>query len=193
MTSGNYQCIVMGTSAGGIRALAEIVPFLPVSMRMVAVHHSRPDADDQRLIALLARRSCVPVALARHGDQLLPGRFYLAPSGKHLRLTRDGRFSLTLDPPVNYARPSIDLLFESAAALYGHHTAGLLLTGAGVDGLRGLAAVKAGGGMTIVQDPASAEAPLMPRFALKQVDVDVMIALDRMGPFLSRFTSGSEC
>jgi two-component system chemotaxis response regulator CheB len=118
-------------------------------------------------------------------EAVLPGHIYLAPADYHL-LLEPGYFTLSTAAPVNYARPAIDMLFESAADSYGQRAMGVILTGMNHDGAEGLATIKRRGGLAVVQDPATAEAPAMPEAALAATPVDQILPLAAIGPFLSR-------
>ena len=117
---------------------------------------------------------------------ILPGVIYLAPPGYHLMIEEDKTFSLSVDSPVNFARPSIDVLFETEADAYGARLVGVILTGANSDGSRGLKKIKDSGGLVLVQDPESAEAATMPRAAVEGTEVDYVLPLEEIGPFLNR-------
>jgi two-component system chemotaxis response regulator CheB len=112
----------------------------------------------------------------------------VAPPDYHL-LVEPGSFALSVDAPVQYARPSVDVLFESAADAYGAGTIGVLLTGANADGAAGLAAIKRAGGVAVVQDPRTAEAPQMPEAALRATPVDAVLAVSEIGPYIHRADS----
>ena len=131
----------------------------------MVVTHSGADGD--RLLAdLLARDGALPVSVADEKEVPAPGGVYVAPAGYHLLIEADGAFALSVDPKVCNCRPSIDVLFESAADAYGERAIGVLLTGANSDGSRGLLAIRRAGGLTIAQDPATAAVPTMPQAAI---------------------------
>jgi two-component system, chemotaxis family, protein-glutamate methylesterase/glutaminase len=113
------------------------------------------------------------------------GDVYLSPADYHLQVEDEGAFSLSTDPPVAWARPSIDVLFESAASAYGPALAAVILTGANTDGARGIARVRARGGLTIAQDPATAESSVMPRAAIA-AGAELVLPLDQIGAYLGR-------
>lgn len=181
-----YEAVVIGVSAGGLYALRTILPHLPeqFSMPVVVVQHRGPD-DDGFLVQYLNERCAVQVKEAEEKEELTKGTVYLAPANYHLLLEDDSTFSLTLESRVRFARPSIDVLFESAADVYGSRLIGIVLTGANDDGSLGLAAIKQRGGLAIVQDPASAEVATMPKAALKAAEVDFVLPLTTIGPFLA--------
>jgi two-component system chemotaxis response regulator CheB len=120
---------------------------------------------------------------AEDKEDLLPGVAYIAPPGYHL-LIEAGSVALSVDPPVSHARPSIDVLFESAADVYGPGAVGVVLTGTGQDGAAGLARIKQRGGRTVVQDPTTATRSAMPRAAMASTIVDWILPLDMIGPRL---------
>jgi two-component system, chemotaxis family, protein-glutamate methylesterase/glutaminase len=159
--------VAIGCSWGGMRALETILGGLPptFSSAIVVAQHRDPDAEDDLLPHLLERHTELAVKDAEHGDPLEPGRVLLAPPGYHL-LIDDRTVALSVDEPVQFARPSIDVLLQSVAETYGRRAVGVVLTGANADGADGLAAIKERGGYTIVQDPATAERREMPEAAL---------------------------
>lgn len=146
---------------------------------------------DGRLAAVLQKHSAIPVLEAEDREPLLPGRAYLAPAGCHL-LVEPGRLTLSMEAPVCHARPSVDVLFESSADAYGERVVGVVLTGTGNDGARGLATIRARGGMALVQDPATAERDEMPRSALAMTPVALVIPLAEIAPFLVGAVSRQE-
>jgi two-component system chemotaxis response regulator CheB len=133
----------------------------------------------------------VPVNEPEDKEPLLPGHAYLAPRDYHL-LIENRSFALSTDPAVGFARPSIDVLFESAADQYQERTIGVILTGANRDGARGLAAIKSRGGITVVEDPASATCREMPDAALAQTNADWILALQDIAPRLQQLTESGE-
>jgi two-component system, chemotaxis family, protein-glutamate methylesterase/glutaminase len=176
--------IVIGASLGGLQALQTILASLPAKflLPIVIVQH-REAGTYEILQEILQRHSLLPVCDAEDQEAIKPGHVYLAPADYHL-LLEPGYFTLSTGEPVNYARPAVDVLFESAADSYGEQAVGVILTGLNHDGARGLAAIKQRGGMAIVQDPATAEAPDMPKAALAATPVAKILALAAIGPFL---------
>ncbi|HSO67009.1 MAG TPA: chemotaxis protein CheB, partial [Desulfatirhabdiaceae bacterium] len=171
-------------------ALGELLPCLPekFGLPILIVQHMVPDADD--FFSRYLDQTCkVTVKQADEKERILHGIVYLAPPDHHLMVAHDRTLSLSVEEPVNFARPSIDVLFETAAAVYGSHLVGVILTGASADGSRGLKAIKDVGGLTIVQDPRTAEADIMPRSAIRAVDVDAILPLKAIGKMLSRLTN----
>jgi two-component system chemotaxis response regulator CheB len=161
------EAVAIGASAGALEALSRVLPALPGDYPLpvfVVVH--LPAEGESLLPDLLGRACSLPVREAEDKEPIRAGTVYLAPPDYHLLVERDGRLSLAADEPVQHARPSIDVLFESAADAYGPGLVGVVLTGANADGARGLKAVVAAGGVALVQHPGSSQAQAMPRAAL---------------------------
>lgn len=151
---------------------------------VVVIHRTR-DADDY-LEKSFNDICTLPVKQADEKEMLQPGTVYVAPPNYHLLLEDDLSFSLSVEGDVNFARPSVDVLFESAAEALEDRVVAVVLTGANDDGSRGMAIVKAAGGLTVVQDPKTAEAPSMPKAAIERTGPHVVMPLDQIGPFLAR-------
>ncbi len=181
----NYKVVVIGASAGGLDALSRVIPGLPgdFPLPVVVVQHRRHDTDGF-LAAHLDGQSRLSVKEADDKELIRAGSVYLAPANYHLLIEADGAFALSVDEPVNCCRPSIDVLFDSAADVYRDKVIGVVLTGANSDGSRGLKHIKQRGGLAVVQDPASAEATCMPCEAIKATAVDRVLPVDRIAPFL---------
>ena len=180
-----FRAVVIGASTGGVSALKILLGELPVDFPvpvLVATHIS-PDSDDG-LAVLLDTLCAIRVKEADEQEPLVPGTVYLAPANYHLLVERGGNLALSIDPPVNFARPSVDVLFESAAEAYGAELIGIILTGAGSDGSKGLLKIKNRGGMAIVQAPADAEMDSMPRSALQLLKADHVVPLKGIPPLL---------
>ena len=190
----SHAAIAIGVSAGGVNALSIILPAFPedFTMPVIVVQHRVPDSDDD-LITHLNRQAPLLVKEAEIGERIGRGAIYIAPPDYHLLVEDDHTFSLSDDPPVNHARPSIDVLFESAADAYGKELVGVILTGANSDGALGLKCIKENGGMTIVQDPENAESACMPRAAIELVGPDHILALNEIGPFLRSKVHANSC
>lgn len=175
------EAVVVGASSGGLAALQALLaglrPGLPVPL--IVVCHRGAD-DSELLCELLARGSPLPVCEARERHAPNPGVVYIAPAGYHLYVEQARYFTLSVDPKVCYVRPSVDLLFESAASAYGAQLLAVVLTGANHDGSAGLRAVRQAGGIGIVQDPADALAPQMPASALREAGADYVLPLNRI-------------
>ncbi|WP_379921796.1 chemotaxis protein CheB [Erythrobacter sp. R86502] len=163
----SLQAVVIGASAGGVQALLQVLPVLPADFPapvLVVVHI--PRRRDNALVELLAEKCRLTVKEAEDKECPMPGTIYLAPPDYHLLVEIDGAIALSSDEAVNYSRPSIDVLFESAADAFGSHLAGIIMTGANHDGAQGLRAICTAGGHGIVQTPATAEVEIMPQAAL---------------------------
>jgi two-component system chemotaxis response regulator CheB len=185
-----FDLIAIGASWGGMQALASVLDPLPgdFDIPVVVVQHRSPGGE-HLLEQVLARSSKLEVVAAHDKDPVLPGRVYVAPPDYHM-LVEPEHLALSTDEYVQYARPSIDVLFESAADVYGRRVVGVLLTGANEDGAEGLARIAAAGGFTVVQDPATAARPEMPTAAVTRGAARRVLELDRIGPFLAGLRSG---
>lgn len=187
-----FRLIAIGTSKGGLEALGQVLEGLPASFPVpVAVVQHRGRRSDDTLALLLARRCALPLVEAHDKEPLLPGRVYLAPADYHLLVEGD-HFALSTEAPVGYARPSVDVLFESAAGALGAGVIGVVLTGTGQDGSMGAARIKAAGGLVLVEDPATAEEGAMPEAALKAVEADRVLGLSQMAGALVLLCSNRE-
>jgi len=187
MTDTGWQAVVIGSSSGGLAALTTIAAMLPADFHLpVAIVQHRQEEDATGYLPTLLEHRCVlPVREAMDKEPLVPGTITLAPPGYHLLIERSGTYSLSVDAPVNFARPAIDVLFESAATAFGAGLLGIILTGANQDGSHGIQKIKAAGGTTIAQDPAEAEADTMPRSAIATAAVDHVLTLHGIGTFLA--------
>jgi two-component system chemotaxis response regulator CheB len=177
--------VAIGVSAGGMKALATLLAHLPkdYSVPIIIVQHLL-EGSESFLVEYLNDMVPIHIQEAIDKEPLRPGCVFLAPPGYHL-LVEDGcSLSLSMDPKVNYSRPSIDVLFDSAAFVFQEKCLGIILTGANQDGSAGLRTIKANGGMTIVQCPETAEYPAMPLAAIQHVAVDHIMSLDEIGEFL---------
>jgi two-component system chemotaxis response regulator CheB len=176
-----YELVVIGASWGGLGALERVLSGLPRGFRtpIAVAQHRSPDGSSEGLARLLTAHSAVPVIDVEDKQPVEPGTVYLAPPDYHLYVEPDG-FALSVDDAVLYSRPSIDVLFESAADLYRERLIAVVLTGANEDGAQGIAAVKRLGGYTIVQNPVEAERAEMPRAALRAVTPDQVLSLAAM-------------
>jgi two-component system chemotaxis response regulator CheB len=175
----------MGASWGGLGALERVLGGLPRGFRtpIAVAQHRSPDGSSEGLARLLSAHSSVPVIDVEDKQPIEPGTVYLAPPDYHLYVEPDG-FSLSVDDAVLYSRPSIDVLFESAADVYRERLIAVVLTGANEDGAHGIATVKRLGGYAIVQNPVEAERPEMPRGALSAIDPDRVLSLGAIGQAL---------
>jgi two-component system, chemotaxis family, protein-glutamate methylesterase/glutaminase len=180
------RIVVIGTSLGGLTALEALLPALPASFPapIVIVQHRSKDSDGG-MTTVLQRHSSLPICEVEDKMPIRAGHVYLAPPDYHL-LIGPTEFVLSIDAPVNAARPSVDVLFESAADSFGSRTIAVILTGLNTDGARGSRRVKDRGGTVIVQDPSTAEASSMPRGAVAGGPVDHVLSLDQVAPLLVR-------
>lgn len=180
-----YELVVIGASAGGIAALTELLSALPAgySLPTVVVQHLHP-LQDSSFVEYLNRESVLTIKEADEKEAIEAGHAYFAPPNYHLLIEDDRTFSLSVDQRVNYARPAIDVLFESAADVYGAGVIGVILTGANDDGAQGLRSIQESGGLTIVQDPETAETPVMPRAAIAATRADHILTLPQIAELL---------
>ena len=183
----SIEAIVIGGSAGAIEALNRILPALPgdFALPVAVVLHVLP-TKPSLLTNVLGPRCAVRVKEAEDKEPLAAATVYVAPPNYHLLIERRRWFSLSCDTPVHYSRPSIDVLFDSAADAYGSHLLAVLLSGANNDGVQGLAAVGSKGGLAIVQSPETAAVPTMPEAALRASNPTHVLPLSEIAPFLVR-------
>jgi len=194
----NYEAIVIGVSSGGMNALKFIFSTLPASFSIpiIIVQHVSPRSDNE-WIELLNENSNLTIKEADEKEKIAcpteqsfgrePGNVYIAPSNYHLLIEKDKTFSLTIDERVNYARPSIDVLFESAAEAYKNKLIGIVLTGSNNDGAKGIKRIKECGGLAIIQDPKTAESSYMPASAIaaclsgrQAIQPDYILSLEKI-------------
>lgn len=164
------DAVVVGASAGGVEALGVLLPALPRGLRIpgfVVIH--LPKDRKSLLSDIFTTRCSVPVREAQDKDAVIAGTVYFAPPDYHMLIDDGPQIALSADPEVHYSRPSIDVLFQSAAEIYGPRLAAILATGANQDGTAGLLAVRDAGGVVIVQDPVEAQSPMMVASALQSV------------------------
>lgn len=187
MSATPIKAVVIGASAGAVQALMAILPALPASfgLPVLVVVHVPPDRDNV-LVPLLQAKCRMLVKEAEDKEPVSASVIYFAPSDYHLLVERDQTLALSTDEAVNYSRPSIDVLFETAAEAYGPALAGFILTGANHDGAAGLRAVFDAGGLVVVEDPASAYASPMPIAALEACPSAKTMTLDAIASYLSR-------
>lgn len=180
------ELLVVGASAGGLNALGFIFGQLATaSIPVLVTKHISPDGGEG-MQEVLGRQSRLPVEQAVDKGVLNSGTIYLAPGGYHLQVEKKGMVSLSLEAPVWHVRPAIDVLFQSAASVYGDGVMALILTGANEDGADGISTVKQYGGLTIAEDPDSAEMGIMPQAAISTGDVDHVVELMKLPAFLQR-------
>ena len=181
--------IVVGASAGGVEAVRFLAAALPADFPAAVLVVLHIGAHRSELPWLLNQAGPLPAVHPEDGDPVRPGRIYVAPPDRHM-LVEPGRVRLTRGPRENWARPAIDPLFRSAARSYGTGAVGVVLTGGLNDGTAGLYEIKRAGGIAVVQDPADAAEPGMPRSALAHVAVDHCLPLARIGGLLVRLATG---
>lgn len=187
---GRFDAVVVGCSAGGLRALHALLGGLHAGLPVpvIIVFHNGMDEIDG-LCDLLRRQSALPVEEAREREAPRPGCAYLAPAGYHLQVELSHRFSLSIDAKVCFVRPAIDVLFTSAASAWRSRVVGVVMTGANDDGALGLRRVRDCGGIGIVQDPADAESPIMPSRALAVAGADHCVPLAGIAPLVNRLVT----
>ena len=193
MINRTSSIVVIGTSAGGISALPEIFQRLPgdINAAFFVVIHVSKTGLGEFLLHRLQGFTELPVKLASDNEEIETGRIYIAPADYHLIVKQD-TVVLGQGPAENRWRPSIDVLFRSAAAAYGARTIGIILTGLLNDGTSGMIAVKKCGGICMVQDPNEADFPDMPLSVLNMVEVDYTVPLSDMAPLLATLTDRVE-
>jgi two-component system chemotaxis response regulator CheB len=180
-----YEVIGIGASWGGLHAVSRLLETLPEAPwpAIVLAQHRSAESMRGELERLLQSHSRAPVREAGDKEPLEENTVYVAPPDYHLLVER-GWFSLSIDERVQYARPSVDVLFESIADAYAERAIGVVLTGTNIDGAAGLARIKARGGVAIVQDPRTAERTTMPEAAIAATHADAILPLEEMGRFL---------
>jgi two-component system chemotaxis response regulator CheB len=186
-----FEIVVVGTSTGGLKALQVMLSGLPADFSLpIALVQHRGKGSESGLCEVLSQCTSLPVSEPEDKEPILRGHVYLAPRDYHL-LIENGTFALSTDLPVAYARPSIDVLFESAADEYEERAIGVILTGANRDGARGLAQLKSRGGLTLVEDPGSAASREMPEAAIAGTKVDFILPLDEIAPCLAKLSNSA--
>ena len=178
--------VAMGASWGGLHAVETVLGALPADFGapVVIAQHRQSSSNDNILVRLLDARCALTVCEAEDKQELDPGTVIVAPPDYHL-LVETGSVALSVDAPLNFSRPSIDILFSSAADAYGDRVAGVVLTGANADGALGLSQIAERGGTAIVQDPETAERREMPEAALWATPEARVLALEEIGPALA--------
>ncbi|HEY6088275.1 MAG TPA: chemotaxis protein CheB [Gemmatimonadaceae bacterium] len=184
----SYSVVAIGTSWGGLAALTKLLGDLPsdFSIPIVVVQHRSIDSE-RLLVQLLQDGTDLKVCEVEDKDPLEPGTVHVAPANYHV-LIEDGHLSLTVEEPVRFSRPSIDVMLTSAADAYGAAAIGIVLTGANEDGARGLADIVKHGGRGLVQDPKTAEIPIMPQAAIRAVPTAEVLPLDKLAPRLVKLS-----
>jgi two-component system, chemotaxis family, protein-glutamate methylesterase/glutaminase len=180
-----YELVCIGASWGGLHAVGRILADLPeeIDLPIVIAQHRHPDSLESTLAELLSLRIGRPVLDVEDKMPIERRHVYVAPRDYHLLVQR-GSFALSVEGRVQYSRPSIDVLFESAADAYGSAVIGIILTGANEDGAAGLAKIKRRGGVAVIQDPAEAMRRVMPDAAIAATAADAILPLEEIGKFL---------
>jgi two-component system, chemotaxis family, protein-glutamate methylesterase/glutaminase len=180
-----YDLVCIGASWGGLNAVSQVLADLPseVDLPIVLAQHRHPDSPEGALAELLQAQADRPVIDVEDKMAIEPRHVYVAPPNYHLLVER-GSFALSVDERIRFARPSIDVLFETAADAYGAGVIGIILTGANDDGARGLARIKAAGGVALIQDPLGADRRTMPDAAIAATAADAILPLEDMGNFI---------
>lgn len=180
-----FEAVVIGSSAGGMDALRKVLSSLTEKFKVpiIIVQHLSPSSESY-LVEYLSRYCSLKVKEVEEKEKIKSGWVYVAPPNYHTLVEKDGSFTFTVEERVSYARPSIDVLFETAADAFGNRLIGIILTGANSDGSLGLMKIKKNGGIAIVQDPDTAEAEMMPRTALEKATVDYILKLEDIGKTL---------
>ncbi|MBC8321427.1 MAG: chemotaxis protein CheB [Bacteroidetes bacterium] len=181
----SYRAIVIGASAGGFHALSKLITQLPegFSLPVFVVQHISPSSDNY-MVKFLNKLSKLRVKEADEKEKIKLGHIYIAPPNYHMLIEENHTISLSTEKKKNYSRPSIDILFETAAFAYGKSLIGVILTGANNDGAAGLQAIKIAGGYCIVQEPAEAEAEAMPTAAIEHAKPHKILKLDEIAALL---------
>lgn len=182
-----YKAVVIGTSAGGMEALKTIFSSIKKEFKLpiIIVQHVSPNSPNY-LAEYLKKFTKLNIKEADEKEKVLGGNVYIAPSNYHMLIELDESLSFTVEPRVSYARPSIDVLLESAAYCYREKLIGIILTGGNSDGATGLKLIKEKGGFTIVQNPKEAEADSMPKAAIKNCEIDFIGNLKEIGEKLNQ-------
>jgi two-component system, chemotaxis family, protein-glutamate methylesterase/glutaminase len=179
------EAVAIGTSAGGIEALSQLLPALPARLQAsVFIVQHVPRERPNQLLDVLQPKCPVPMREPEDKEPVAHGTVYMAPPDYHMLIEHGPQLALSVDDPVEFSRPSIDVLFESAADVYGRHLLGIVLTGGNQDGAAGLDTVHRAGGITVVQDPQRAYKSFMPAAALKRNPAHPVLALERIASLL---------
>jgi two-component system chemotaxis response regulator CheB len=184
-TKRKYDAIVIGASAGGLHVLISILTPLPPSYPIPVIVVQHRAKDERSLLEEVMQHKChIGIKQADEKEEIQPGFVYFAPPNYHLLVESNGTFSLSSDDPVNFSRPSIDVLFETAADVFKKKLLGIILTGANKDGAEGMIKISASGGTTIAQQPGTAEYPEMPQAAISTGAIQHILTPEAIGRFL---------
>lgn len=187
--SNEYEAIVIGASAGGFNAFIKLLPSIPLDfpIPVIIVQHIHPNQDDF-FVNFINQKCQLTVKEINDKEQILPGFIFVAPPNYHVLVEDDKIFSLSIDEKINCSRPSIDLLFESAAEVFRSKLIGIILTGANSDGALGMKKIKEYNGITIVQNPEEAESNLMPISSIDMCSIDHILELEKIPQMLVSLT-----
>lgn len=189
----SFALVAIGASWGGMKAIGTVLEALPEGFEppVVVAQHRTAASNEDLLERILAKRSSLEIVGANDKEPLEPGHVYVAPADYHLLVEGD-HLALSTEARVQFARPSIDVLFESAADSYGERAVGVLLTGNNEDGAAGLARIAAAGGLTVAEDPDTAERPEMPAAAVALGAARHVLPVEQIGPFLGSLREAVE-
>jgi two-component system chemotaxis response regulator CheB len=183
----DIRAVAIGASAGGVQALCELLPVLSrESQAAVFVVLHLPRDRPSLLVDVFSQKCALLVREAEDKEPVIPGTVYFAPPNYHLLVDAGPQLALSADDLVNHSRPSIDVLFDSAAQVYREHLLGIILSGANEDGAEGLAAVHDAGGLTVVQEPQTAQSAAMILSALERRPADLVLDLAGIAELLQR-------
>ncbi|PLX04677.1 MAG: chemotaxis protein CheB [Marinilabiliales bacterium] len=188
-----YRAIVIGASAGGLYAIRDLLVPLPSDFRIpiIIVQHLSPTSENY-MVEFLNKNTSLNIKEVDEKEPIKPNMVYIAPPNYHVLIEEDETFTLSADEKVNYSRPSIDVLFYSAADIYRKDLIGVVLTGANDDGARGLFTIRKNGGLGIVQTPSSAEAPQMPSAAILEANPEYIIEISEIAKLLIEMNKRSD-
>lgn len=189
-----FDAVVLGCSAGGISALKQVLPQGPQKLpfALLIVQHIAANAGDLLAKTFANQHPNLPIKEAEDKEAIIAGTVYFAPPNYHLLVERDHKLALSIDAPVCYCRPSIDVLFETAARCFGERLVGVVMTGANNDGSFGLAQIQAHGGLTVVQNPKTADTPYMPAAALARIIPDHVLSLTQIASLIIQLANEQE-
>ena len=188
-TNKKYRAIVIGTSAGGLHAVSAILDEFPADYPIPVIIVQHRSKDQRDLLEEVLQSKCkIRIKQADEKEKIESGCVYIAPPDYHLLVESDETFSLSADEPVRFSRPSIDVLFETAAAVFKNALIGIILTGASNDGSSGIVAIKKNGGLTIAQNPAEAQFPFMPKSSIETKEINYVWTLSDIRNFLLKET-----
>lgn len=185
--SSKYDVVLIGGSSGSLISIIKILESFEenIDLSVIIVLHQLKENSD-RMRELLSGKTKVKTIIPNDKEIILKNRIYIAPPDYHLMIEKEQTFSYSFEDPINYSRPSIDLLFETAACAYGNRIIGILLSGSNSDGTKGLKKIRSFGGLSIVQDPCTADFPQMPESAIKNSGVDHVLSVKKIINYLTK-------